>query len=448
MGSRFPVPEKEVQSGKTDRLLYALCAMQGKRRRMEDRHTLVPEFTQQQQQQKQQTDMFAAAFFAIFDGHGGSEISELLSQRLSDRILRQAAAVTEKASEGGRICSSRQCLSNSKWETVFLSLDEELRAEERKRKRFGGEQSLGGSTAITLHMQRTVEDDGWELTCANVGDSRAILCHQGKVVLPLSRDHKPSDPEERQRIEKAGGRVAAGRVDGDLALSRAFGDFAFKDESRQPRETKIIAVPEIVRYAMKDAEVFQSPYSSFIVMACDGIWDVFGNEELERTIRAHFAEIGLFDQDTPVADRFLQSARRMWNDKLVEDWDDEDLAAWIEANNLAQKGQWLLDEFFRSARTEGEFSERIFESVVPEECRRDAKEMHKVSEVKQILMERIALQRDVVENPPAPPTTPEGKLALVAKKIVDEAVFERHSTDNISLIIVFFRHDANMVTGG
>ena len=41
---------------------------------------------------------------------------------------------------------------------------------------------------------------------ANVGDSRAVLCSDGRA-LPMSSDHKPNKPEERRRIQALGGRV-------------------------------------------------------------------------------------------------------------------------------------------------------------------------------------------------------------------------------------------------
>jgi len=44
----------------------------------------------------------------------------------------------------------------------------------------------------------------------------------------MSFDHKPENKEERERIEKAGGFVSDNRVNGNLNLSRAFGDFTYK----------------------------------------------------------------------------------------------------------------------------------------------------------------------------------------------------------------------------
>jgi len=62
---------------------------------------------------------------------------------------------------------------------------------------------------------------------ANAGDSRSVLGVKGEVK-PLSFDHKPTNDSERERIRSAGGYVEFGRVNGNLALSRALGDFEFK----------------------------------------------------------------------------------------------------------------------------------------------------------------------------------------------------------------------------
>lgn len=62
-----------------------------------------------------------------------------------------------------------------------------------------------------------------KIYCANAGDSRAVACVNGETV-PLSKDHKPEDTEELDRITKAGGTVSFGRVNGGLNLSRALGD--------------------------------------------------------------------------------------------------------------------------------------------------------------------------------------------------------------------------------
>lgn len=63
--------------------------------------------------------------------------------------------------------------------------------------------------------------------CANSGDSRSVLSRAGRIV-SLSEDHKPECDIEKRRIEKAGGAIINGRVNGGLNLTRAIGDLEYK----------------------------------------------------------------------------------------------------------------------------------------------------------------------------------------------------------------------------
>ena len=61
---------------------------------------------------------------------------------------------------------------------------------------------------------------GDKLICSNIGDSRAIMVkgEKGKTIIELSIDQKPSDPEEKKRIESAGGEIAQYEEDGDRTV--------------------------------------------------------------------------------------------------------------------------------------------------------------------------------------------------------------------------------------
>ena len=74
-----------------------------------------------------------------------------------------------------------------------------------------------------------------------------------------------------QRIEAAGHYVQASRVDGNLALSRALGDFMYKERKELPPEKQAVTVvPDVTtRNRTKD--------DMFIMVACDGIWDCLTN---------------------------------------------------------------------------------------------------------------------------------------------------------------------------
>ena len=86
------------------------------------------------------------------------------------------------------------------------------------------ENTNAGCTAVVVLITKT------EIYCANAGDSRAVMSKKGKAK-DLSTDHKPDLPNERRRIERAGGSVEENRVNGVLALSRSLGDFEYKSNT-------------------------------------------------------------------------------------------------------------------------------------------------------------------------------------------------------------------------
>lgn len=194
-----------------------------------------------------------------------------------------------------------------------MNLDNDTEETETKRPPSLDEED-SGTTAIVVMITPK-----W-IVCANAGDSRAIYSRSNHRAVPLSYDHKPEDEEEERRIRDAGGFVSAGRVEGDLAVSRGLGDFRFKDlevvlsgakgENRdrrndiyekegatvvvnentatlpkgKPRDQKVSPVPDIIVQNRNEEE------DEFIVIACDGIWDVQTNQECVQMVAEIFAE--------------------------------------------------------------------------------------------------------------------------------------------------------------
>ena len=74
---------------------------------------------------------------------------------------------------------------------------------------------------------------------------------------------------------QAGGFIAEGRVNGSLNLSRALGDMEYKQSPLPPGEQMVTAMPEIRSLDLE-------PGHEFILLACDGIWDVLTNQEVSR----------------------------------------------------------------------------------------------------------------------------------------------------------------------
>ncbi|XP_052776689.1 probable protein phosphatase CG10417 [Mya arenaria] len=125
---------------------------------------------------------------------------------------------------------------------------------------------------------------GDKVYVANAGDSRCVLCRDGKAV-ELSFDHKPEDEIERTRIEAAGGKVTNdGRVNGGLNLSRALGDHWYKrNETKDLKDQMISPLPDIETATL-------GPQDEFMVIACDGIWNSLTSQETVDFVREQLME--------------------------------------------------------------------------------------------------------------------------------------------------------------
>ncbi|XP_066286813.1 probable protein phosphatase 2C T23F11.1 isoform X2 [Branchiostoma lanceolatum] len=241
-----PVTAKETSSAANSMVMVGSSCMQGWRINMEDAHTHILSLPEDKD----------AAFFAVYDGHGGAKVAQYAGSHLHKKIVKHPSYIgkVEDAMRGG-----------------FLEVDTDMRNDESMR------DELAGSTAVTVLLKNN------KIFCGNVGDSRSIASVRGKVQ-QLSFDHKPSNEGETKRIIAAGGWVEFNRVNGNLALSRALGDFVFKQNDKKKAEEQIVtAFPDVV------VEDLTADHE-FLVLACDGIWDVMSNQEVVDFIRTRIAQ--------------------------------------------------------------------------------------------------------------------------------------------------------------
>jgi protein phosphatase 1L len=213
---------------------YGYSSFKGKRASMEDYYeTSISE-----------VDGQMVAFFAVFDGHGGSRTAEYLKNHLFKNVISHPDFMKD---------------TKSAIVEAFKQTDSDYLDEEKS------QQKDAGSTASTAVLV------GDKLVVANVGDSRVVACRAGSAI-PLSIDHKPDRSDERQRIEDAGGFIIwAGtwRVGGVLAVSRAFGDKLLKPY--------VSAEPEIQEEVIDGVE--------FIILASDGLWNVLSNKDAVAIVK-------------------------------------------------------------------------------------------------------------------------------------------------------------------
>eukprot|EP01063_Lacrimia_lanifica_P038380 TRINITY_DN815_c0_g1_i1.p1 TRINITY_DN815_c0_g1~~TRINITY_DN815_c0_g1_i1.p1 ORF type:complete len:481 (+),score=131.94 TRINITY_DN815_c0_g1_i1:144-1586(+) len=225
-----PVTTKVLERKSTPLFHVGLGCMNGYREKMEDAHSILPR------------DADNWGFYGVFDGHCGPNCSQYVAKRFEEVIANRTIPI-----------------SDEDMQAMSLAIDKEFLER-------GVE---GGSTGTFMVVQK--KGATYHLQVCNVGDSRIVLGRRKeRRCVSLTEDHKPANDEERKRIELAGGHVNSNRVDGSLAVSRAFGDATYKTGDQF--NSKVIAVPEFTHCDAEEGD--------FVLLCCDGVFesDVFSNE--------------------------------------------------------------------------------------------------------------------------------------------------------------------------
>ncbi|MCJ1404131.1 Protein phosphatase 2C 2 [Xylographa trunciseda] len=254
-----PVVEKISDEGQDDRVAFGVSAMQGWRISMEDSHATILDLQVVRMDDK---DFKPASvedrlsFFGVYDGHGGDKVALFAGEKVHNIIAQQEAfkrGDIEQAMKDGFLATDRAILNDPKYE-----------------------EEVSGCTASVGIISNT------KIYVANAGDSRSVLGVKGRAK-PLSFDHKPQNEGEKARICAAGGFVDFGRVNGNLALSRAIGDFEFKKSAELSPEQQIVtAFPDVTTHVLSDDD-------EFLVIACDGIWDCQSSQAVVEFVRRGIA---------------------------------------------------------------------------------------------------------------------------------------------------------------
>ncbi|KAK4277537.1 hypothetical protein QN277_015524 [Acacia crassicarpa] len=222
-------------------LSYGSVSLIGRRKEMEDAVSIEAGFVVRERTK--------CDFFAVYDGHGGSQVAKACRERLYQLV---AEELERLGRNGGEV----------DWEAMmegcFAKMDSELADNAAVR--------TVGSTAVVAVVGKD------EVVVANCGDSRAVMGRGGEA-FALSDDHKPDKPDELMRIEAAGGRVInwnGHRVLGVLATSRSIGD--------QHLRPYVISKPEVTVTKRTNKD-------EFLILASDGLWDVMSSEAACEVVR-------------------------------------------------------------------------------------------------------------------------------------------------------------------
>lgn len=235
---RHPITSKVVEREGDELYTAAVVAMNGFRENMEDSHCMVSNTKY--------------GLFGVFDGHSGTQCSAFCAEALPKEIAKATIPIPDNDIVD-----------------ITLRVDDQFRENCKD----------SGCTACYFIATPGPNEGEFSLQVANVGDSRIIFGRNGGAeCLPMTVDHQPSIPAEKERIERCGGSVAMDRVDGMLAMSRAMGDFEYKSGPGGNLEQKVIAKPDITHVVCTKAD--------WVLVACDGVFESdFKNEEVVEFVK-------------------------------------------------------------------------------------------------------------------------------------------------------------------
>jgi len=272
-----------------------LCERQGQRRSMEDASVCLENLCSVQNGNPQ---IAPIGLYAVFDGHGGSEASNFAARTFPSYVakylkdgVRCSEALYRAFEDTEGLFLERVVVSDFDGDeedavasdTASKSMTSTTTVEPRHRRSDPLEGSIAGSCAVCVLLDSPND----RMVVANIGDSRAVLCRGGKAIA-LTRDHKPTCPDEIARIVQAGGFVSMGRTNGQLAVSRSLGDYTFKvDEiyandgfSRRYKrmDAPIVSAQPEITVVDFDSE------DDFLIVACDGLFDVMSNDDVVKFV--------------------------------------------------------------------------------------------------------------------------------------------------------------------
>ena len=217
-------------------------------------------------------------YMSVCDGHGieGHFVSDFMKEILPydmSENLKNCNLMTESEKERAKI---HQIIKET-----FIIANEKLVDNEEINSLFSG------STCVSVIY--TPE----KLIVPNIGDSRAVL---GRLVnketneykaINLSRDHKPTEKDEAQRIIENDGRIQPFTEEGEfvgpervwikeeevpgLAMTRSFGD-------RVAATVGVMSEPEIKEFTFEEGD-------KFMIIASDGIWEFISSQECVDIIK-------------------------------------------------------------------------------------------------------------------------------------------------------------------
>ena len=273
------------------KISHGVCALQGGRSAMEDYyHTC-----------KSPDNRFT--YFGIFDGHGGLEVAQKASETLHQELFNN---LKELVSVPAAL------------KTSFLNFDQKILEDLSIQS--------GTTASIVLFDHEASPKTFW---VANIGDSEIVAGLKSGEASVLSELHQPKSSGEKERLEKLGAdfeapRVTIGDVEvvveylcapkdlGKISVTRAFGDRTFKKPHCD--DNYLLAEPFVQSYPCENID--------FLIMASDGLWNVFTHQEAVDYVKGQFQSGKGLEEiaknlSQEAVDRTKKREKRMFTDNVT-----------------------------------------------------------------------------------------------------------------------------------
>ena len=261
--------------------------------------------------------------YCIMDGHGSN--GHLVSNYIKEKIIQNFNNISFYFHKIKNNLSSNEYPENildlivknlkkndfHKIKDFYKLIDEGLSSNE-----IHFDSNFSGSTCIILFQV------GDYLICSNVGDSRAIMIKEDDEIIELSKDHKPENCNEKERIEKMGGIISQcndlyddGKEGGPfriwmkgcdypgIAMSRSIGD-------QIAHGIGVSSEPEILNFNIDNK-------CQCLVVGSDGVWQYLSNSDISKIIKPFLNN----NEAENCCKEIIRKASLKWieNDLIVDD---------------------------------------------------------------------------------------------------------------------------------
>jgi len=336
-----PVIAKKTEQGTGKDYKWAVTTMQGWRDSMEDTHLIKTEMWE---------ELKTFSWFTVFDGHSGIGLAQSAADHILGYLKMEAPFDTLKDGQDYDIEQIKDAIQR-----CFLKFD-----QQRSFNLSSFNKELSGCTCTGIMLTPK------HIFFYNLGDSRTMLVANDAELRFVTKDHKPTNEEEKQRIEKAGGFVENGRVNKSLAVSRALGDYEMKGNSELPQDQQLVSPrPDVTCIDRKGDE-------SYILIACDGIYDVAKNEYIIELVKLRMkmnTDLGGMTHD--IVNFCLSKASKDNMSAIMMMFDSSDLhlasqetEEMKEDEKLNNKLRKLVEDHVLENNKEGDMSNLFFENMI------------------------------------------------------------------------------------